>query len=257
MAGLQTLAIRSKRQRRAVPPSRLSTASIPSTSCACSSPSQKRARTLPEWESVPTSRCASPPQGASGSSSQSHWISSPGGWAISIVGLRDIDPASQALGTPGLIESDAELAYVYSKCAPVWEKRLDERGFVVLSWGDTGWGRIFVKREARTPSQLKGLKMFAWSGDPGANDLQNFPVVSSAVFNAGNLNLTLSVDSPSTGSMRIEVFAASGSGEGQTLLGSVCRTTPLSNDNFTIATTAKSDPEAKALLGAFRFPFRN
>jgi len=27
--------------------------------------------------------------------------------------------------------------------------------------------------------------------------------------------------------------------------------------NITITTTAKSDNEAKALLGAFRFPFRN
>jgi len=80
------------------------------------------------------------------------------------------------------------------------------------------------------------------TGDPdtGANDLQNFPVISSAVFNAGNLNVTLSVDSPSTGSMRIDVFQASGSGEGQTFLGSDCRSTPLSNDNLTIPTTAIS-----------------
>jgi TRAP-type C4-dicarboxylate transport system substrate-binding protein len=88
--------------------------------------------------------------------------------AVSSVGLRDIDAAPQALGTPGLIADDQELAYCYEKLAPVWEKKLAEKGFVVLSWGDTGWGHIFTKREGRTPSELQGLKMFAWSGDPGA-----------------------------------------------------------------------------------------
>jgi fibronectin-binding autotransporter adhesin len=77
----------------------------------------------------------------------------------------------------------------------------------------------------------------AGDGDSGENDYQNFPVVSSAVLNAGNLTVTTSVDSPSTGSMRIEVFLASGS-NGQVLLGSVCRTTPVLNDTFAIATTS-------------------
>jgi TRAP-type C4-dicarboxylate transport system substrate-binding protein len=88
--------------------------------------------------------------------------------AVSVVGLRDIDSAPQAMATPGLIDSDEELAYVYKKMAPYWEKKLREKGFIVLSWGDTGWGRMFLKKEARRPSDVVGLKMFAWSGDPGA-----------------------------------------------------------------------------------------
>src|SRR5687768_10414076 len=88
--------------------------------------------------------------------------------AVSSVGLRDIDSGLQALGVPGMIESDDELAYVYQKIAPVLEKRLKDKGFTVLSWGDTGWARLFMKREARTPKDVKGLKVFAWSGDPGA-----------------------------------------------------------------------------------------
>src|SRR5205823_14274976 len=68
------------------------------------------------------------------------------------------------------IADDQELAYVYEKLSPVWEKKLADKGFVVLSWGDTGWGRLFSKREGRTPKDLQGLKVFAWSGDPGAVD---------------------------------------------------------------------------------------
>jgi TRAP-type C4-dicarboxylate transport system substrate-binding protein len=88
--------------------------------------------------------------------------------AVSIVGLRDIDPAPQGLGTPGLVTDDEELAHVYEKLAPYWEKKLDAQGFMVLSWGDTGWAHIFTKRKIRTPKDINGLKMFAWSGDPGA-----------------------------------------------------------------------------------------
>jgi TRAP-type C4-dicarboxylate transport system substrate-binding protein len=88
--------------------------------------------------------------------------------AVSIVGLRDIDPGPQALATPGMIDSEEELAYVYERVAPVWEKRLEEKGFIVLSWGDTGWGHIFAKRPIHGPKDLDGLKVMAWSGDPGA-----------------------------------------------------------------------------------------
>lgn len=90
--------------------------------------------------------------------------------AVSSVGLRDIDSAPQSLGAPGLISGDEELAYVYEKLAPVWEEKLAKKGFIVLSWGDTGWGRIFSTRMARTPKEMQGLKVFAWSGDPGAVD---------------------------------------------------------------------------------------
>ena len=44
-------------------------------------------RNFPEHGRDPSSRWASPPQGASGSSSQSHWISSAGGCSISMVAL--------------------------------------------------------------------------------------------------------------------------------------------------------------------------
>ena len=90
--------------------------------------------------------------------------------SVTIIGLRDIDSAPQALGAPGLITTDEELAYVYEKLAPTWEKAFEAKGFKVLSWGDTGWAYVFSKREARTPKEMAGLKIFAWNGDPGATE---------------------------------------------------------------------------------------
>ena len=104
--------------------------------------------------------------------------------AVSIVGLRDIDWGPEALGTPGLLNTDDEFQYALEKLGPVWEKRLAEKGFIVLSWGDTGWCRLFSKVELRTPGQAKDLKMFAWASDTGSEEawkLVGFrPVVISA-----------------------------------------------------------------------------
>jgi hypothetical protein len=49
--------------------------------------SQNTPRKRPECDSAPTSTYAASPHGvsAAASSSQSNWISSPGGWSISVV----------------------------------------------------------------------------------------------------------------------------------------------------------------------------
>lgn len=88
--------------------------------------------------------------------------------AITIVGMRNIDPAPQAAGVPGLLTSDEEFKYVVEKMEAVWEKRLLEKGYVVLSWGDTGWIHFFAKKPLRTPADAAGVKIFAWAGDPNA-----------------------------------------------------------------------------------------
>ncbi|MFN7133700.1 MAG: TRAP transporter substrate-binding protein DctP, partial [Myxococcales bacterium] len=89
--------------------------------------------------------------------------------AISVIGLHDIESGPQAASTPGMIANDKEWDCVFDKLTPTYEKKLDDKGFVVLSWGDTGWARIFTRRDdARTPAALKGMKIFAWAGDPHA-----------------------------------------------------------------------------------------
>lgn len=104
--------------------------------------------------------------------------------AMTIIGLHEIDPGPQAIGVPGMIADDAELAHVMAKMAPVWERKLEEKGFVVLAWGDTGWAYVFSKKPARTPADVAGMKIFTWAGDPKASqawrDAGFTPVVLSA-----------------------------------------------------------------------------
>jgi TRAP-type C4-dicarboxylate transport system, periplasmic component len=58
---------------------------------------------------------------------------------LTAVGLSDIDPSVQALQSiPMFFRSLAEVDYVGEKLRPRLEKRLREKGFVVLFWADAG-----------------------------------------------------------------------------------------------------------------------
>lgn len=85
-------------------------------------------------------------------------------------GLVDIDRSALALQIPGVISSYEELDYVLGKMAPMLEKRIEDKGFKVMNWGDAGWIHFFTKTKVDTVDALKNQKMYAWSGDPPATE---------------------------------------------------------------------------------------
>ncbi|CAD5370985.1 TRAP dicarboxylate transporter-DctP subunit [Rubrivivax sp. A210] len=88
------------------------------------------------------------------------------GALLSVVGLREIDPAISALqNLPLLFKSWEEVDYVREKMRPAMEKKFLDKGFVVLGWGDAGWVRFFSKAPAFRPDDYKGMKFFAWGSE--------------------------------------------------------------------------------------------
>lgn len=85
--------------------------------------------------------------------------------AITGIGLAYLDRSFYALHVPMMYASDEEFDFVRDRFAPVLEKRLDEKGFVVLNWGDAGWVHFFSKAPVVSPAEAKGLKLFMWGGD--------------------------------------------------------------------------------------------
>jgi len=69
------------------------------------------------------------------------------------------------------IAGQQSTVYVREKVRASLEKRILEKGFVVLFWGDAGWIRFFSKDPARLPSDFKRMKMFTWAGDAYQADL--------------------------------------------------------------------------------------
>jgi len=87
-------------------------------------------------------------------------------------GLAEIDQSVSCLQMmPLVFRSLDELDYVTEKMRPVLEKRLSDKGFVVLFWTDAGWVKFFSRRPALFPDDYKSQKLFASSGDNKALDI--------------------------------------------------------------------------------------
>jgi len=88
--------------------------------------------------------------------------------ALTVVGLHDIETSNQCVAAPGMIDDQAEYDFVFEKMRPVFDQRLLEKGFVSLTWGDTGTVHMFFNKEIKGLADMKGVKMFTWAGDPSA-----------------------------------------------------------------------------------------
>lgn len=85
--------------------------------------------------------------------------------ALSTAGLSVIDPGFEIFEIPMFYRSYEELIHVLAKLRPLLEKRLHERGFVLLNWGHGGWIHFFSKKPVKTVADLRGQKLFSWSGN--------------------------------------------------------------------------------------------
>jgi TRAP-type C4-dicarboxylate transport system substrate-binding protein len=93
--------------------------------------------------------------------------------ALSSVGLSRIDEGVSCLQIPMMFASYAELDFVRSRLAPALERRIEARGFKVLNWADGGWVHTFTKKPARTPDDVRGMKLFTSAGDAETERLYN------------------------------------------------------------------------------------
>jgi TRAP-type C4-dicarboxylate transport system substrate-binding protein len=91
---------------------------------------------------------------------------------LTVSGISEIDPSVGALQKMPLVyRSLEEAAYVRAKLAPDLNRRLADKGFVVLFWVDAGWVRFFSKNPAAVPNDLKKMRIFVTAGDVGQSEL--------------------------------------------------------------------------------------
>lgn len=93
------------------------------------------------------------------------------GVAISGPGLTRIDDGVGCLHYPLFFESYEELDYVRDRMAPELEARIEAKNFKVLNWSDAGWVYFFTRREAYTPDDIRGMKLWTSAGDPDTERL--------------------------------------------------------------------------------------
>lgn len=64
-----------------------------------------------------------------------------------------------------------EARYVREKLRPLLERKIAEKGFVVLFWGDAGWVRMFTKKPGIHPADFRSMKIFVAAGDIAQADV--------------------------------------------------------------------------------------
>jgi TRAP-type C4-dicarboxylate transport system substrate-binding protein len=85
---------------------------------------------------------------------------------LTSIGLSEIEPTVAGLQSmPMAFKSLEEVDYVGEKLQPLLEKRLLEKGYVVLFWTDAGWVRFFSTKPVVHPDDLKKMKLFTWAGN--------------------------------------------------------------------------------------------
>ena len=119
---------------------------------------------------------------------------------LSSVGLSRIDNGVSCLQVPMMFRSYDELDHVRDRLAPTLERRIEAKGFKVLNWADGGWVHTFTKKPARTPDDVRRMKLFTSAGDPETERLYK-----DVGFQVVPLSLTDMVTSLQTG--MIEAFS--------------------------------------------------
>ncbi len=103
------------------------------------------------------------------------------GAMLSSDGLGQIEPGVTALQLmPLMFRNWEEVDYARDAVKAELEGRLNQAGYVVLVWGDSGWVRFFSKKPIHNIHDLKTMRVFTTSTDPELRQvLQNYytPVV--------------------------------------------------------------------------------
>lgn len=88
--------------------------------------------------------------------------------ALSGAGLSGIEADVAALQIPLMLDNYEELDYVRDRISPRLEKGLEQRGYIVLNWGDAGWVHFFTKRPVMRPDEIRAMRLCVLQGDAGS-----------------------------------------------------------------------------------------
>jgi len=84
------------------------------------------------------------------------------------VGLGEILPEERILELPMLFRNTAEVDYITSLLYDDFNRKFEEKGFIILGWADVGFAYLYAQKPITSVNDLKGIKMWMWEGDPVA-----------------------------------------------------------------------------------------
>ncbi len=88
------------------------------------------------------------------------------GAAVTAIGLGLIQSEVRVLELPMMIKNYAELDHVRNAMDADFRKKFDEKGYVLLGWGDVGPVHIYSNMPIKSKADLAQTKLWAWTDDP-------------------------------------------------------------------------------------------
>lgn len=88
------------------------------------------------------------------------------GASITAIGLSQINSSLLALQLPFMFRRYKELYHVRKVLDAHLRKKLTDKGFVLLGWGDLGYIYLFSKKKLQSINDLRKAKIWAWTDDP-------------------------------------------------------------------------------------------
>lgn len=82
------------------------------------------------------------------------------------IGLASIVPSVRVLELPLLFKDYDQVDKAAAAVRPDLAKEFENKGFVLLGWAEAGFVNLMTKKPVTSLEDLKGIKMWAWQGDP-------------------------------------------------------------------------------------------
>ena len=88
------------------------------------------------------------------------------GAAVTSIGLGLIQPEVRVLELPMLVNTYDEMDYIRNTMDSELRKKFEDKGYILLAWGDVGPIHIFSNIPLKSKADLAQTKLWAWVDDP-------------------------------------------------------------------------------------------
>ncbi|MFH1830918.1 MAG: TRAP transporter substrate-binding protein DctP [Pseudomonadota bacterium] len=128
------------------------------------------------------------------------------------LGLGMVNPAVRVLELPMLVSNYKEADAVAKKVWPKLQSGFANKGFEILGVAETGFVNIFSNKPIASRDDMKGMKMWAWEGDPLVEELYKvfkivpIPLPITDVMTSLQTNLIDAVYAPPLGAIALQWF---------------------------------------------------
>lgn len=133
--------------------------------------------------------------------------------AFSGVGITEILPMWRVLDLPFLFRDMEEVKLVHKELREMFVKEFRKAGFEYLSWVEVGDIHLFSKKIINTMEDLKGLKIWTYSGDPVSKKtftsmgISPIPLAVTDVTTALSTNMIDTVYAPVLGALAMQWYS--------------------------------------------------